>query len=110
MTAQTLPLAGIRVVDYSHFLASPFVSRCFAARDAEVVKVERSKEGDAGRAHAWLIGGQNGYYLQQNVGKQELVAAKLGCSPEEIETLVDESVLYAEATVAGAAGTNGEAP
>ena len=37
MTTQPLPLAGIRVVDYSHFLAGPFVSRCLAALGAEVI-------------------------------------------------------------------------
>ena len=38
---QALPLAGIRVVDYSHFLAGPYVGRCLAALGAEVIKVER---------------------------------------------------------------------
>jgi hypothetical protein len=28
---QELPLAGIRVIDYSHFLAGPYVGRCLAA-------------------------------------------------------------------------------
>ena len=46
---QALPLAGIRVVDYSHFLAGPYVGRCLAALGAEVVKVERPGSGDAGR-------------------------------------------------------------
>ena len=72
MTKQNLPLAGIRVVDYSHFLAGPFLSRCLAAMGAEVIKVERPKEGDAGRAHAMIKDGQSGYFLQQNMGKQGL--------------------------------------
>jgi len=38
---QALPLAGIRVIDYSHFLAGPYVGRCLAALGAEVIKVER---------------------------------------------------------------------
>lgn len=29
--SQALPLAGIRVIDYSHFLAGPYVGRCLAA-------------------------------------------------------------------------------
>jgi crotonobetainyl-CoA:carnitine CoA-transferase CaiB-like acyl-CoA transferase len=69
---QPLPLAGIRVVDYSHFLAGPFLSRCLAAMGADVIKVERPKAGDAGRAHPYFIMGQSGYYLQQNMGKQGL--------------------------------------
>lgn len=72
MPRQPLPLTGIRVVDYSHFLAGPFLSRCLAALGAEVIKVERPTAGDAGRAHAYFIEGQSGYYLQQNMGKQGL--------------------------------------
>jgi crotonobetainyl-CoA:carnitine CoA-transferase CaiB-like acyl-CoA transferase len=72
MNTQQLPLAGIRVIDYSHFLAGPFVSRNLAALGAEVIKVERPTAGDAGRAHAYFIDGQSGYYLQQNMGKEGL--------------------------------------
>jgi crotonobetainyl-CoA:carnitine CoA-transferase CaiB-like acyl-CoA transferase len=72
MPSQPLPLAGIRVVDYSHFLAGPFLSRCLAAMGADVVKVERPKAGDAGRAHPYFIQGQSGYFLQQNMGKRGL--------------------------------------
>jgi crotonobetainyl-CoA:carnitine CoA-transferase CaiB-like acyl-CoA transferase len=69
---QPLPLAGIRVIDYSHFLAGPHMSRCLAALGAEVIKVERPKAGDAGRAHPIFVNGQSGYFLQQNMGKQGL--------------------------------------
>jgi crotonobetainyl-CoA:carnitine CoA-transferase CaiB-like acyl-CoA transferase len=72
MPSQPLPLAGIRVVDYSHFLAGPFLSRCLAAMGAEVIKVERPTAGDAGRAHPYFVKGQSGYFLQQNMGKQGL--------------------------------------
>ena len=70
--SQLLPLDGIRVVDYSHFLAGPFLSRCLAAMGAEVIKVERPKAGDAGRVHPYFKNGQSGYYIQQNMGKQGL--------------------------------------
>jgi crotonobetainyl-CoA:carnitine CoA-transferase CaiB-like acyl-CoA transferase len=69
---QEVPLAGYRVVDYSHFLAGPFLSRCLAAMGAEVVKVERPRSGDPGRAHPYFIDGQSGYFLQQNMGKKGL--------------------------------------
>jgi crotonobetainyl-CoA:carnitine CoA-transferase CaiB-like acyl-CoA transferase len=69
---QNLPLDGMRVIDYSHFLAGPYLSRCLAALGAEVIKVERPKEGDAGRQHAYFINGQSGYFLQQNMGKKGL--------------------------------------
>lgn len=69
---QPLPLSGIRVVDYSHFLAGPHMSRCLAALGAEVIKVERPTAGDAGRAHPYFVDGQSGYFLQQNMGKRGL--------------------------------------
>jgi crotonobetainyl-CoA:carnitine CoA-transferase CaiB-like acyl-CoA transferase len=72
MTQQPLPLTGIKVIDYSHFLAGPFLSRCLSAMGAEVIKVERPTAGDAGRAHPYFINGQSGYFLQQNMGKQGL--------------------------------------
>lgn len=68
---QALPLAGIRVIDYSHFLAGPYVGRCLAALGAEVIKVERPGSGDAGRQHAHVLDDKSsGYFLQLNMGKQ----------------------------------------
>ncbi len=68
--SQALPLAGIRVIDYSHFLAGPYVGRCLAALGAEVIKVERPGSGDAGRQHAFTLDEQqSGYFLQLNMGK-----------------------------------------
>lgn len=72
MATQPLPLAGIRVVDYTHFLAGPYLSRCLAGLGAEVIKVERPTAGDAGRHHPYFIDGQSGYFLQQNMGKKGL--------------------------------------
>jgi crotonobetainyl-CoA:carnitine CoA-transferase CaiB-like acyl-CoA transferase len=72
MATQPLPLAGIRVVDYTHFLAGPYLSRCLAGLGADVIKVERPKEGDAGRRHSYFKNGQSGYFLQQNMGKRGL--------------------------------------
>jgi crotonobetainyl-CoA:carnitine CoA-transferase CaiB-like acyl-CoA transferase len=70
--SQSLPLKGIRVVDYTHFLAGPHCGRNLAALGAQVVKVERPRTGDAGRQHAYVVDGQSGYFMQQNMGKQGL--------------------------------------
>jgi crotonobetainyl-CoA:carnitine CoA-transferase CaiB-like acyl-CoA transferase len=69
---QALPLDGIRVVDYSHYLAGPHMSRCLAAMGADVIKVERPSAGDPGRASPTMVGGQSGYFMQQNMGKRGL--------------------------------------
>jgi crotonobetainyl-CoA:carnitine CoA-transferase CaiB-like acyl-CoA transferase len=64
------PLTGIRVVDCTHFLAGPYLSRCLAALGADVIKVERPTSGDPGRTHPYVLNGQSGYFLQQNMGKK----------------------------------------
>ena len=72
MAPQPLPLTGVRVIDYSHFLAGPHMSRCLSAMGADVIKVERPTAGDPGRAAPWVVDGHSGYYLQQNMGKEGL--------------------------------------
>ena len=95
--SQPLPLAGYRVVDYSHFIAGPYLSRCLAAMGAEVIKVERPKAGDPGRAHPYFIGGQSGYYLQQNMGKRGLcVDLKDPRGLALLHRLVDEADVFVE--------------
>jgi crotonobetainyl-CoA:carnitine CoA-transferase CaiB-like acyl-CoA transferase len=91
------PLSGIRVVDYTHFLAGPYVSRCLAALGAEVIKVERPTTGDAGRQHAYFINGQSGYYLQQNMGKKGLcVNIKDPRGKELMQRLIDSADVLVE--------------
>jgi crotonobetainyl-CoA:carnitine CoA-transferase CaiB-like acyl-CoA transferase len=97
MTDQPLPLAGYRVIDYSHFLAGPYLSRCLAAMGAEVIKVERPTAGDAGRAHPYFKQGQSGYFLQQNMGKQGLcINMKDPRGKELLYKLVDSADVFVE--------------
>jgi crotonobetainyl-CoA:carnitine CoA-transferase CaiB-like acyl-CoA transferase len=94
---QSLPLAGFRVIDYSHFLAGPHMSRCLAAMGAEVIKVERPQEGDAGRASPTMVGGQSGYFMQQNMGKQGLcVNLRDPRGLELMHKLVDSADVFVE--------------
>ena len=97
MTANPLPLAGIRVVDYTHFLAGPYLSRCLAGMGADVIKVERPTGGDAGRAHAYIKDGQSGYFLQQNMGKRGLcVNLKDPRGSELVNRLVAKADVFVE--------------
>jgi crotonobetainyl-CoA:carnitine CoA-transferase CaiB-like acyl-CoA transferase len=50
MPAPWLPLAGLRVVDFSMFVPGPFCSALLADLGAEVIKVEQPK-GDPGRSY-----------------------------------------------------------
>jgi len=95
---QDLPLKGIRVIDYSHFLAGPYVGRCLAAMGAEVIKVERPGLGDAGRQHAHVIDDQqSGYFLQLNMGKQGVsVNMKDPRGKEFMQKLCDSADVFIE--------------
>ncbi|MBE2295485.1 MAG: CoA transferase [Phycisphaerales bacterium] len=98
MNQQNRPLAGIRVIDYSHFLAGPYLSRCLAALGAEVIKIERPTTGDAGRQHAYLFDGlTSGYYMQQNMGKKGLcINIKDPRGREMLDKLVDSADVFVE--------------
>ncbi|HEX2704161.1 MAG TPA: CoA transferase, partial [Candidatus Lustribacter sp.] len=97
MGTQPLPLAGIRVVDYTHFLAGPYLTRCLAALGADVVKVERPVSGDAAREHPYLVKGYSGYFMQQNVGKRDLcVNLKDPRGLELIYRLTDSADVFVE--------------
>ena len=94
---QSKPLEGIRVVDYTHFLAGPYLSRCLAAMGAEVIKVERPEEGDAGRAYPHMINGQSGYFMQQNMGKKGLcVNMKDARGKDLMNKLIDSADVFVE--------------
>jgi crotonobetainyl-CoA:carnitine CoA-transferase CaiB-like acyl-CoA transferase len=97
MTSQPLPLDGIRVVDYSHFLAGPFLSRCLSAMGADVIKVERPPHGDAGRESPYLRDGVSGYFMQQNMGKRGLcVNIKDPRGKELVNRLIDGADVFVE--------------
>lgn len=108
MTNQSLPLAGVRVIDYTHFLAGPYLTRCLAAMGAEVIKVERPTAGDPARTHLYVVNGQSGYYLQQNMGKKGLcVDLKDPRGLEVLHKLVRVSDVFVENYRPGALGRLG---
>jgi crotonobetainyl-CoA:carnitine CoA-transferase CaiB-like acyl-CoA transferase len=61
------PLAGIKVIDFSHVIAGPLASFYLAQMGADVVKVESPSGGDVMRT---ARGAES--FLALNAGKREL--------------------------------------
>jgi crotonobetainyl-CoA:carnitine CoA-transferase CaiB-like acyl-CoA transferase len=71
MDGQRHILDGIKVLDFTHALAGPTVTRLMAEMGAEIIKVE-APEGDMVRKVPFLKNGRSGYFVQQNRGKKSV--------------------------------------
>ncbi len=65
-------LEGYRVLDFTHYVAGPTCTRILAEMGAEVIKVERSAEGDHVRILGLVRDGMSTYYFQHNHSKRSL--------------------------------------
>jgi crotonobetainyl-CoA:carnitine CoA-transferase CaiB-like acyl-CoA transferase len=65
------PLAGIRVLDLSQYIAGPYCTQILATFGAEVVKIE-SPGGDDARSWPPIKDGFSGYFANFNGGKKSL--------------------------------------
>jgi crotonobetainyl-CoA:carnitine CoA-transferase CaiB-like acyl-CoA transferase len=65
-------LDGVRVLDFTQYLAGPACTRLMAELGATVIKVELPPYGDAARSFAPRLNGRSAFFVQQNRGKQSL--------------------------------------
>ena len=74
MSGDRGPLAGFRVLDFTHALAGPYCTMLLGDLDADVVKVEPPDHGDQSRL--WgppFINGESAYFISINRNKRGIV-------------------------------------
>ena len=91
------PLAGLRILDLTQFLAGPYATMIFADLDAEVIKLE-APVGDWSRVlPPNFVGEESCYYLSINRNKQSIVVdMKNEGGLEVVRRLADESDILVE--------------
>lgn len=62
-------LDGVKVLDFSHYVAGPHCTRLMAEAGADVIKIE-ALTGDSSRQLPVLREGRSGYFIQHNRGKR----------------------------------------
>lgn len=72
VSANTLPLAAVRVVDFSTLLPGPLCGHLLAQAGAEVIKVERPGRGDEMRAYQPKFGPDSVNFALLNQGKRSV--------------------------------------
>src|ERR1044071_2835403 len=70
--SQPTMLPGVKVLDFTQYLAGSTATRLMDELGAEVIKVEQPKSGDPSRALPFLKDGRSVYFIQQNRGKKSL--------------------------------------
>jgi crotonobetainyl-CoA:carnitine CoA-transferase CaiB-like acyl-CoA transferase len=72
------PLAGVRVLDLTHYVAGPYATKWLSLLGADVIKVERPLTGDSARGFGPFPSGaegdreQSGHFLFLNTGKRSI--------------------------------------
>ncbi len=89
-------LSGIRVLDFTQYLAGPTVTRFMAEMGANIVKVEQAPMGDPARLLPAVRDGRSAYFVQQNRGKRSLC---VDFSQRESLDLIRELVKKADVVV-----------
>ena len=89
-------LEGIRVVDFTQYLAGPVVTRLMAEMGAEIIKVEQGPAGDPTRTLPMMKNGRSGYFVQQSLGKKSIC---LDFDSPEAQTIIEELIKSADVVV-----------
>lgn len=89
-------LEGIKVLDFTQYLAGPVVTRLMAEMGAEIIKVEQGPNGDPTRTLPMMKNGRSAYFVQQSLGKKSIC---LDLSKPESQKIIDELVAEVDVVV-----------
>ena len=90
------PLAGIVVVAVEQAVAAPFATRQLADLGADVIKVERTGDGDFARGYDATVRGQSSHFVWLNRGKRSIT---LDVKSDEGRRTLGELVARADVVV-----------
>ncbi|MDE5444855.1 CoA transferase [Bradyrhizobium sp. CSA207] len=90
------PLQGLRVIDFSHFIAGPMCTLFLADMGADVIKIENAANGDDFRRFQPHLGGEGVPFLWVNRNKKGIA---LDLTNEAAQTIATELVASADILV-----------
>lgn len=92
------PLAGIKVVDLSRFIAGPYCTMKLGDMGAEVIKIETPERGDDSRALGPpFLNGESAYYMSFNRNKKSVTLNMREEKGKEIlRKLISEADVFIE--------------
>lgn len=92
------PLAGIKVVDLSRFIAGPYCTMKLGDMGAEVIKIETPERGDDSRALGPpFLNGESAYYMSFNRNKKSVTLNLREEKGKEIlRKLISEADIFIE--------------
>lgn len=93
----TLPLAGIRVIDFGRFIAGPYCAMLLADMGADVIRVDRRRGSEDRYIAAITESGEGGGFLSLNRNKRNLT---LDTSKPESAEIIRRLVKGADVVVA----------
>ena len=67
-----MPLANIKILDLTRFVAGPFCTQLLADMGAEVIKIESPDRGDETRHQGAVVNGESWYFVGLNRNKKSL--------------------------------------
>ena len=65
-------LKGLKVIEFGQIAAAPFTGSLLADLGADVVKIEKPKEGDPARNLGYRVGNNSSYFISVNRGKKSI--------------------------------------